>query len=253
LLPQEVSQERLTERAASGCKTGSVPLYGCESELRTITELLRTAEATGGRAALVIRGEAGIGKSSLLTAASLDAERRGIVALSTQRAALKAAFGMADAAAPELFLIALATLELLAGAATRAPLLVIAEDAQWFDRPSLDVLALGARRVNLEPIVVLVAIREGWPSALEAAGLPDLRLEPLDDDVAAALLDECAPDLAPGLRERVLGEAAGNPLALVALPRALQSRDPVGTAVPLAPPPLTARLERAFSARATEL
>src|SRR6266540_2880341 len=109
----------------------------------------------------------------------------------------------------------------------RAPAVGNRRGRQWLDRASTDVLAFVARRVELEPIVVLVAIREGWPSAFEAAGVPELRLKPLADDAAAPLLDNHVPELAPGLRARVLAEVAGNPLALVELPRALQWPDAV--------------------------
>ena len=252
-----------------------------------LAELLRRAAGDGGSGgAVVVRGHAGIGKSALLAAARADADRLGMAILTAsgvqseaelafaglhkllqtrldridrlptpQRRALQAAFGMTDAAAPELFLIALATLELLADAATTAPLLVVVEDAQWLDQASLDVLAFLARRVDAEPIVVLAALREGWPSPFEGAAIPELRLDPLDDPAASALLDAHAPELAPGLRERLLTEAAGNPLALVELPRARRSSDAAGAAVALAgePLPLTARLELAFAARLTEL
>jgi DNA-binding CsgD family transcriptional regulator len=260
-------------------------LFGRDRELAVIGRLLCEAGGAGGSGgAVVVRGEPGIGKSSLVAAAAFDARRRGMTTLAAsgvqseaqlpfaglhmllqprvhrldelpapQRRALQAAFGMVDAAAPEPFLIALATLELLADAATSAPLLVVAEDAQWLDRPSLDVLAFVARRVSVEPIVVLVAMRDEWPSVFEATGVPELRLEPLDDGASAALLDEHAPNLAAGVRQRLLAESAGNPLALVELPRALGQRGSAGIAAPTVPLPLTARLEQAFAARATDL
>jgi predicted ATPase len=83
-----------------------------------------------------------------------------------QRAALDAAFGLTDEAAPEHFRIAMAVLDLFSDVATAAPLLVVVEDAHWLDRPTSDVLASVARRIESDPIVVLVAIREGYPSAL---------------------------------------------------------------------------------------
>lgn len=145
-----------------------------------------------------------------------------------QRAALLAAFGMAEVAAPEFFLIALAVLDLLADAAARVPLLV-AEDVQWLDHSTCDVLAFVARRLGSEPIVLLLAVRDGYEGPLnEEAGLPDLRLEGLDDASAGALLDAHAPELARAVRERLLEEAAGNPLALVELPAALGSEELAG-------------------------
>jgi DNA-binding CsgD family transcriptional regulator len=258
-----------------------LPLYGREPAVRALDGLLEAVDVRGG--AVVVRGAAGIGKSSVLAAASASAKARGLVVLTTsgvsseanlpfaglhqllqplvaeieklpppQREALKGAFGLTDAGAPEMFLIALATLELLADAAAAAPVLVIAEDAQWLDGSTSDVLAFVARRVGLEPIVLLAAIRDGWDSPLVDADLPELRLEPLDAVAAEALLDEHAPDLAPDVRERLLNEAEGNPLALVELPRALRSEDGDG-AMLSEPLPLTARLERAFAERALEL
>jgi hypothetical protein len=172
---------------------------------------------------------------------------------SRQRDALLAAFGMTDRAAPDLFLIALAALELLAGVAARSPLLLIAEDAHWLDRSTADVLAFVARRLESEPMVLLAAVREGFESDLVEAGLPELRLEGLDEASSGALLDAWAPDLAGTVRERLLEEAAGNPLALVELPAALRSEQRRGgTSLPSVLP-LTTRLERAFLARASEL
>jgi hypothetical protein len=158
---------------------------------------------------------------------------------------------MADAAAPDRFLIALAALELLADTAARSPLLLVVEDAQWLDRPSGDVLAFVARRLESEPIALLAAVREGYASALGEAGLPELRLEGLEA-AAGALLAAHAPALAPRVRERLLGEAAGNPLALMELPVALGSDQLGGAALPEWLP-LTARLEQAFAARVSEL
>jgi hypothetical protein len=160
-----------------------------------------------------------------------------------QRAALEAAFGMTDAAAPELFLIALATLELLSDTAAKAPLLIIVEDAQWLDRPSADVLTFVARRLGLDPLILIAAVRDGLDSAFDEAGLPELRLEGLDADAAAAVLDACAPNLTAALRARVLAESVGNPLALVELPTSLAARQVESTSVLPAWLPLTTRLE----------
>jgi DNA-binding CsgD family transcriptional regulator len=232
----------------------------------------------------VVRGEAGIGKSALLGQAQELARARGMPVLSAagvqsearlpfaglhqllrpvlgaadglparQRAALLAAFGMMEAAPPDLFLIALATLELLADTADQGPLLVVVEDAQWLDRPTDDVLAFLARRLHSEPIGLLVAVREGHSSSLEYAGVAELRLEGLPAEAAGALLEAHAPALTAATRERLLAEAAGSPLALIELPAALGA-DGLGDQAPLpAWLPLTARLERAFAARMAEL
>ena len=168
-----------------------------------------------------------------------------------QRAALDAAFGLTDEAAPEHFRIAMAALDLISEAASDAPVLLVVDDAQWLDPPTSDVLAFVARRIESDPIVLLAALRDGYPSALADAGLPELRLAGLDDATAGALIDVAAPSLPVALRSRVLREAAGNPLALLELPAVSGVREaeeglPGGL-------PLSDRLERAFAARASDL
>jgi DNA-binding CsgD family transcriptional regulator len=255
-------------------------LVGRESELRLIDGLLDHVHDRGS--ALVVSGEPGIGKSTLLEAARARARELQLSVLKAtgvqseallafaglhqllqpvlgnidelagpQRDALLAAFGMTEVSAPDPFLTALAALDLLSEAAAKTPLLVIAEDAQWLDRSTADVLAFVARRLEYEPIVLLAAIREGFDSPLEQAGLAPLNLEPLDPDAAGALLDSSAPDAPPAVRQRVLDEAAGNPLALVELPASFGQLD--GRARPPAWLPLTTRLARAFAARLHDL
>ena len=252
-----------------------VPLLGRDEHLATVRELIEGARDGGG--ALVLRGEPGIGKSSLLAEARRMAEARGMRVLSTtavqaegelafvglhqllepvlrfsddivepQRHALLAAFGLAEGGSSELFVVALATLNLLTAATRTAPALLVLEDAQWLDRPSADVLAFVARRVADEPIVVLAASRPGFDSPL--LDLPVLSVGALDDRAAAALLDRAETDLDAGERRRLLVMAAGNPLALIELPRVW---DTCGSEEgELA---LTARLERAFGDRVRQL
>ena len=224
----------------------TLPLYGRESEIRALNELIDGLGTRG--AAIVVRGEAGIGKSCLVDALGRTALARAMSVLRTtgvpseanlpfaglhqllhpriaelgtlpspQRAALEAAFGMTADAAPDLFLIALATLNLLGDVAERAPLLLVIEDAQWLDRSTSQVLAFVARRLSMERILLLLVIRDGIDSVFDTAGLDELRVEPLADASAAELLDAHAPDLVPSVRERLLRAAAGNPLALIEL------------------------------------
>ena len=158
---------------------------------------------------------------------------------------------MANGAASDVFLIALATLGLVAERAAEAPLLCVVEDAHWLDRPSAQVLEFVARRVESDPAILLFAVREGLPSSFDEAGLPELRLAGLDEDASSALLDLAPVTLPPDLRRRILDEAAGNPLALIELPAAAAE---LGTgAPPSGPLPLTARLEQAFTSRLTNL
>ena len=236
--------------------------------------------AAGGGGALVLYGEPGIGKSRLLAVAAGLARERGFTVLSAagvqseahlpfaglhqlvrplrfraadlpaaQRAALDAAFGLGPEPAPERFQIAMAVLDLLGEVATDAPLLVLAEDAQWLDRPTTEVLAFVARRLASDPIVLLAAVREGYPSPLVDAGLPQHRLGGLGPAEAMTLLDATAPQLAPVTRDRLLSEAAGNPLALTELPLTAAGREPSAPGSL----PLTQRLEQAFAARVSDL
>jgi len=118
------------------------------------------------------------------------------------------------------------------------------------DRASADVLAFVARRLDFEPVVLLVAMRDDFHGSFDA-GLPELSPQRLDQAAAAALLDARAPGLQPAVRELVLGEAAGNPLALVELPIVMAQ---VGEgAVSTSLLPLTTRLEQAFAARVSGL
>jgi len=258
-------------------------LYGRERELAVLDDL---AGQSGGGAggALVVRGEAGIGKSALLAAVIAQARDHGTRVLSTtgvqsearlpfaglhrllrpilqlaealpprQRAALLAAFGMAEEVAPELFLIGLAALELIADTSASSPVLLIADDAQWLDQPSCSVLSFVARRLAAEPAVMLIAVRDGHPSPFDDAGLAELRVAGLTEAAAGMLLDAHAPGLEPVLRERLLAEAAGNPLALVELPAAVRAEHLGDGGLSPSPLPLTARLERAFAAQGSEL
>jgi predicted ATPase len=192
-------------------------LIGREDEIDAIARLLDGAGQRGG--ALVLRGDAGIGKSTLLAEASRRASERGMRVLSTagvqaethlpfaglhqllrpvldhvdalpapQRDAVLAAFGMTGAKAPDLFLIALAALELLGDAADRAPVLLAVEDPHWLDQATADVLAFVARRLESAQIVLIAALREGFESPLADAGLREPRLGGLDAAAAAALL-----------------------------------------------------------------
>ena len=256
------------------------PVVGRGQEQALLTSVLDDV-ATRGQA-LLLRGEAGIGKSRLLSDTAQAARERGMAVLtatgvqseahlpfaglhqmlrpvrgraadlpSVQRAALDAAFGLTDDVAPEPYRIAMAALDLVSEVAADAPLLLVAEDAQWLDRPTLEVLAFVGRRIESDPIVLLAAARDGYPSVLDAAGLPELRLGGLDDAAAGALLDASAPQLPLAARTRVLHEAAGNPLALLELPTVVgRPGDEQWVAGGV---PLTERLERAFADRVSDL
>ena len=253
-------------------------LIGRDDEVARVDALLDRVRDRGG--ALVIRGEPGIGKSALLDRARGRAGSSGARTLATvgveseselafaglhqllgpiggrietlpdpQRQALDAAFGVADLVEADPFRVALAAYRLLSDAADSSPLLLIADDAQWLDRSSLDVLSFIARRLENEPVVFIAGLRDGFSTALEEAGLPILQLVRLSASDSEKLLDRVAPGLSPDVRGRVLADAAGNPLGLVELARTMpESGDPVELLSPT-PAALTARLERAFGAR----
>ena len=266
-----------------GRATAEGGLYGRERELDVLASLVRgLTEGAGG--ALVVRGEAGIGKSSLLavaaglagqagaqvlTATGVQAETRlpfaglhqllrPVLPLAERlpprlRSALLSAFGLADIpAGAGPFLIGLAALELISDTAASTPVLLIADDAQWLDEPSGVVLGFVARRLATEPAALLIAVRDGLASSFDDAGLPGLPLTGLAEPAAAALLEARAPGLNLAHRDRLLSEATGNPLALVELPKSVRPGHPAGgLAGPLLP--LTARLEQAFAAQQSGL
>jgi DNA-binding CsgD family transcriptional regulator len=249
-------------------------LYGRDVEVRRLDAFVRGVRRQGG--ALVLRGEAGIGKSRLLLEGRRIAADEGIPVLTTagveaesrvpfaglhkllrpvlaraqalpgpQRDAISGAFGLVGAATPDLFLVALAALNLLADAAA----MLIVEDAHWLDSASADVLGFVARRLDADPVVLLAAVRDGFPTSF-GVDLPELRLERLDEVAAAAVLDARATGLRPETRRQLLEEAAGNPLALVEL--SIGAGRPGAAAI--APElRLTDRLETAFTARAAML
>src|SRR5215212_8281723 len=259
---------------------GATPLVGRLEEQGLLRSLFDDVAMRGQ--ALVLHGEPGIGKSRLLSEAEQTARERGMAVLTTagvqseahlpfaglhqllrpvrdrtselrdvQRAALDAAFGLTHEAAPEPFRIAMAALDLVSDVATDSALLLVVEDAHWLDGPTADVLAFVARRIESDPILLLAAIRDGYPSVFGEAGLPEHKLVGLDDPTAAALLDAVASGLPVAARTRVLREAAGNPLAILELPAVVGGHeDEQWVAGGL---PLTERLERAFADRVADL
>ncbi|GAB0101413.1 LuxR family transcriptional regulator [Nocardia sp. JMUB6875] len=252
-----------------------MPMFGRDTELKELSALV---DNPGDRSGFLIEGEPGIGKSTLVEAAvavatglrvlrtvGLEAEhglayaglhrllyplRREFQALpARQFDALTTALGMSDSTEePSPHLVGLAALTVLADAAFERPLLLVAEDVHWLDPASAEVLAFVVRRIESEPVAVLATLRDGTGSPLREAGLTALRLRPLPQDEANALLDSVVPELPVQVRRRVLAEAHGNPLALTELPTAATD-----LAEPVMMLPLTERLERAFSARGATL
>src|SRR6266700_678969 len=250
-------------------------LHGRSAETARIDELLAAAR-DGRSGALVIRGEAGVGKTALLDYAAAAAGMRvlrgtgieseaelpfaalqlllrpGLGRLDVlpppQAQALRGAFGLAGTSGADRFLIGLAALSVLSELAGDGALLCVVDDAHWLDHASADALLFAARRLESEGIVLLASARE---DGVDAPGLPELPLGRLGREASRALLAERAPGLPPALADRVLTEADGNPLALLELPAALSesSRIPIALAASLELPallPLPRRLQQSY-------
>jgi DNA-binding CsgD family transcriptional regulator len=224
-------------------------LRGRQDECNTLSRLV-TAVHSGHSQVLVLRGEAGIGKTALLEflvdraqgsrvgrAVSVESELElayaGLHQLCSpyldrmdrlpvpQQAALGTAFGLQAGSAPDRFLLGLAVLTLLSEVAEEQPLICVVDDAQWLDQASAQTLEFVARRLGAEPVGLVFAVRE-TDEQPKLAGLPELRVRRLGIGDATALLESVVPStLDPRVRSRILAESDGNPLALLELPRAL--------------------------------
>jgi DNA-binding CsgD family transcriptional regulator len=224
-------------------------LRGRRTERKTLDRLLVDAR-NDHSGVLVVSGEAGVGKTALLEylagqadgfriarAVGIESEMElayaglhqlcapvldGLKDLpAPQRDALSTAFGISAGDPPDRFLVGLAALSLVSEAAEEKPLLCIVDDAQWLDRVSAQTLAFVARRLLAEQIVLAFGLRE--PSGeQELSGLPHLAVAGLGDDDARALLDSVmSGPVDQRVRDRIVAETRGNPLALLELPRGL--------------------------------
>lgn len=223
-------------------------LRGRSAECARLDRLISDARS-GSSGALVVRGEAGVGKTALLDyllihaagcriarAAGIESEMElafaGLHQLcapfldrlvhlpAPQREGLGTAFGLRLGEPPDRFIVGLAVLSLLSDVAETQPLVCLVDDAQWLDRASTQVLGFVARRLAAESVVILFGIRDPAHHA-DLAGLPELRIGPLRVADARALLASVIPGrLDVSVRDRIVAEARGNPLALLELPRA---------------------------------
>ncbi|MGW9477310.1 ATP-binding protein [Saccharomonospora azurea] len=256
------------------------PFFGRTEHLSRVERALADARrGVGGT--LVIKGEAGIGKTTLLNrvlasagdllvlhAAGVEPEAelpfaglhlllRRVEArfddlVGDRAATLRCALGLrgrADAA--DGHSVNLAVLALLTALAAERPVVVAVDDAHWLDRPSVDALLFAARRVEGLPLAVLFTVRDGYAPALPTPGLPELRVEGLADTDADALLTAQAPELTAHERRQVLVEARGNPLALLELRRTRSDRAALTTLD--TGPPLEGTLLAAFARRVADL
>ncbi|CCH28460.1 AAA family ATPase [Actinosynnema sp. NPDC047251] len=251
-------------------------LHGRSSALARVDGLLADARA-GRSGVLVVRGEAGIGKSALLDHIVADGFRvlRGVAVESesglpfaglnlllgrvvdradrlppNQAAALRAALGLAPADGVDRYLVGLAVLTLLADLAEQGPVLCLVDDAHWLDAGSSDALVFAARRLEAEGVVVIFAARDLHAPPFPAPGLPELRLTALSTEDSAALLDEHAADLPRYVRDQIAVEARGNPLALLELPAAQREGHlPAAHAYRVGALPTHSRIQQTFADR----
>jgi DNA-binding CsgD family transcriptional regulator len=188
--------------------------------------------------------EAGISFSGLnQTLLPLLAELAHLTA--AHRNALNVALGFGEGPAPDRLVVSNATLALLHRAAVARPVLVVIDDLPWLDRASAEVLGFVARRLAGSRVGVLGASRSGEESFFDRVGLPELELQPLDDDAAGELVLAHFPTLGAAIRRRILSDAQGNPLALLELPAAWNAEQPRS---PLERPPSTLPLSRRLQA-----
>jgi DNA-binding CsgD family transcriptional regulator len=254
---------------------------GRTSERELLDGLLARVRV-GESEVLVIRGEAGIGKTALLRYTARQASGYRVAELTgmeaemelafagihqlcgpmlnrlsglppPQRDALSVALGLAAGEVPDRFLVGLAVLSLLATVAEERPLLCLVDDAQWLDGASSQVVGFVARRVRAESVAIVVAVRE--PAvAPDFEGLPELRLEGLPEGDARSLLHGVVSGrLDGGVVDRIVGETAGNPLALLELPGRMTAAELAGGFELPATGELPAHIERHYIRRIREL
>ncbi len=232
------------------------PLHGRIGECETLRTLLSTARS-GSSQVLVLRGEAGVGKSALLDYASeaasgfrtlhvsgvesdMELAFAGLQQLCAplldhldelpepQREALNVAFGRGVGATPDRFLVGLAVLSLVAAAADVQPVLCVVDDAQWLDEVSVQTLGFVARRLMAEPVAVVFGVRQSAATTV-LPGLPELVIDGLSDGDARELLESVLlGGIDPRVRDRIVAETRGNPLALLEVPRNVTAAELAG-------------------------
>jgi DNA-binding CsgD family transcriptional regulator len=246
-----------TSGARPGLMAAAAPaLIGRARERQLLDGMLRRLRA-GESSVLVIRGEAGIGKTALMRYCAGEADGCRVLQVAgvesefeipfaalhqlcssmlqhlatlpePQEQALRVAFGLTSGSTPDTFVVGLAVLSLLSAVAALKPLVCQIDDAQWLDRASSQVLAFIARRLHAEPVLLLFAVRETNDAPL-LPGLPDLILAGLSDrDAKALLAANVAGPLDDQVRDRIVAETRGNPLGLIELPKGMGAAELAG-------------------------
>src|SRR5271154_5234013 len=238
----------------SGRRGGASGLTARRGDRGVLDQLINAVRAGGSRV-LVVHGEPGVGKSALLEylagraagcrvvrAAGVESEMElafaGLHQLlapvldrleglpGPQREALGTAFGVSAGPAPDRFLVGLAALGLVSEVAAERPLVCVVDDEQWLDRASVQALGFAARRLAADPVGLVFAARV---AGAELAGLPELAVEGLGEDDARALLDSALTGPVDArVRDLIVAETRGNPLALLELPRGLAPAELAG-------------------------
>ncbi|MFF0478854.1 helix-turn-helix transcriptional regulator [Streptomyces sp. NPDC004284] len=260
----------------------STRLVGRDEDLAYIQSFFADSWVQG--ASLLLSGEAGVGKTTVLDAVARGAAQHGVRVLrakgvqfeadiayaglnqllvplfddfdvldTVHRDALRVAVGIGTGPPPDRLLTSTAALLLLRLVSARAPLLIVIDDLPWLDRATNAVLGFVARRLVGSRIGFLAASRDGSESFFESSGLPEHRLEPLDEASSAELLALAHPGVSPAVRRRIVSEARGNPLALMELPSALSAEQRTTLAAVPAVLPLSQRLQAVFASRVATL
>src|SRR5579863_332055 len=260
-------------------RQGAPELRGRVDERGFLDRLIDAVRA-GQSQALVLSGEAGVGKTALLGYVAGHAPGCRVVRATgvqsemelafaglqqfckplldhldrlpgPQRDALQTAFGLSAGPAPDRFLVGLAVLSLLSDAAEEQPLICLVDDQQWLDHASAQALGFAARRLDAESVGLVFAARQ--PSG-HVAGLPELVIEGLREDDGRALLDSALTGpLDPRVRDRIIAETRGNPLALLELPRGLTPAELAGGFGFAGAAPVSGRVEDSFRRRVQAL
>jgi DNA-binding CsgD family transcriptional regulator len=265
----------------AGSDASVTGLVGRQRECAALDGVL--ADAMAGRSRVVVlRGEAGIGKSALLgyvsdrvegwqVARAVGVESEMELPFSSlhqlcghmlnhfdalpvpQRDALATVFGLSSGPAPDRFLVGLAVLTLFSEVAEHEPLACVVDDAQWLDLASVQILGFVARRLHAERIAVVCAARAGSGDDV-LAGLPELQLAGLSDSEARALLlDNIYGPVDAGVLEQVVIESHGNPLALIELPRTWSTSTIAGAFALPDSQHVAGKIEQSYARRLLEL
>lgn len=258
------------------------PLVGRDDDLALIESFVDGTAGQGG--ALLLVGDAGVGKTAMLDTAAARAGAAGIRVLraagdhfegqvsfaglhqvlhpvlgelhglgTVHARALSVALGLAEGPQPKRLVVSNAALALLLRAAAEAPVLVIVDDLPLLDSASAIVLGFVARRLSGTPVTLMAASRSGEVSFFTGSGLPEHEVRPLTPAAAAELLDSRFPALTTRVRRRLLADAQGNPLALLELPIALvRMRHDEAGPLPVVLP-LSRRLQAVFTSHISAL